>query len=176
MGGVDLSVKMLAGTKFPGPEGGHFHGIGIEPTVGLTGGGLEATGGGSAGASIYGAIFTYSFGVNVGYQWLYFGHMDPETLKQGGFGIFGGYHLGGQGSNTWISVYIAPQCYAGYCSQAMTTTSQSSSFDFSQGPVLTFTFPKYNAGTAHLGRAYITFMALPTGNFFFASVSGGYSF
>jgi hypothetical protein len=102
--------------------------------------------------------------------------MDSTTLKQGGFGIFVGYHAGVQGTKTWVSTITQEMCFDGFCTPPTSRTSQSSNTDFSQGPVLSLSFPSYNAGTAHLSRAYLTFMALPTGSFFFATVSGGCAF
>src|ERR1700722_8787168 len=35
--GIDIAVSFMVGTKLPGPEGGHFHGIAIQPTGNITG-------------------------------------------------------------------------------------------------------------------------------------------
>jgi hypothetical protein len=165
-GGIALGVKILTGGKFPGPEGGSWFGLFIDPSVSISGAGGEITIPAMRIGTVtipeqkqgYGMLLING-GAAVGFQWLTFGSMDPQTFKQGGFGLQAGYRLGAQGS----------QMYFENSSGDFTT-------DFSHGPVLGLTFPSYNAGTAHLSRAYVQGMILPAGDLLVITIAAGYAF
>lgn len=165
-GGLALGVKILAGGTFPGPGGGSWSGLFIDPSVSVSGAGGQMTIPEFKGPGFtipeyqqgYGMLLING-GLAAGYQWLYFGSMDPQSLKQGGFGINVGYRVGAVGS----------QVYFDGGSGDFTTS-------FSHGPVLGLTFPSYNAGTADLSRAYIQGMILPTGDLLLITIAAGFAF
>jgi len=146
---ADLKVKILAGGQFPGTDGGSWNGVILEPQVSL----LAAVISYSAPQIIAGAQFpgktttdvTFGFqaGGAVGWQFLTFGAMNENNLKQHGFGLELGGYLGMTGINP---------------------PSGSMQINASYGPVVGLTFPTYNAGTASYSSFAITLFVLPTGD------------
>jgi hypothetical protein len=165
-GGVSLGAKTLFGQQFPGADGGSWFGVGIDPAVAVSGSGgkinIPAITIDSytepASSQGFGELIVDG-GVSAVVQWLYFGGMDPTTLKQSGFGLNVGYHLGVQYSDFFSS-----------------GSSGSSSTSVSQGPVFGMTFPDYNAGTAKLQRTYIQGMIIPTSNLLVVTIAAGFAF
>jgi hypothetical protein len=142
---ADLKVKILAGGKFPGPDGGMWNGIIFEPQVSLLAVALQ-TPTIIAGAQFPGktsATFGFQAGGAVGWQFLTFGTMSEGGLKQHGFGLELGGYLGATGVNP---------------------PSGSMQVNASYGPVVGLSFPTYNAGTARYSSFSITFFVLPTGD------------
>jgi len=142
---VDLKVKILAGGKFPGADGGSWNGIFFEPQVALLAVAIQ-TPTVIAGAQFPGkttATFGFQAGGAVGWQFLHFGTMSEGGLKQHGFGLQLGGYLGATG--------VSPP-------------SGSMQVNASYGPVLGLSFPTYNAGTAKYSSFSITAFVLPTGD------------
>ena len=83
--------------------------------------------------------------------------MDPDSLKQHGFGLF----LGARGGIANTQVFSNE-----------TTTSTDPQY----GPQIEISFPQYNFGTAELSAFYVNVMVLPTGDFLFAQFSAGGEF
>ena len=98
--------------------------------------------------------------VAAGYQFLTFGKMDDEDLKQHGFGLFLGGKVGV--ANTQIL-------------QSQSIPAQSST-NAQYGPEIQLTFPEYNFGTTKRAAFYISGFLLPTGDFLFFNIQFGGSF
>jgi hypothetical protein len=165
-GGVSVGFKILTGKQFPGPEGGGWLGFFIDPMLSVQGAGGEMTIPEQSIGTVTVPEFRQGFGMLLinggasgGLQWMRFGKMDPQTLKQGGFGLNAGYRIGMQFSQMYVE-----------------GGSGDGQTDFSHGPVFGLSFPSYNAGTAQLSRAYLQAMILPTGDFLMITVAGGYAF
>lgn len=153
-GGASFGLKSLWGSDFPSAEGGAWSGVAVNLMGGLFGAGLVVT----DGENTDGAGMTVTnLGLEVGYQFLSFGSMNPRTLEQPGWGVAVLGRLGYQ----WTSVYSSE------------TTSDG---DVSYGPGVALVFPTYNAGTAALKRGYFNVFLLPTGDFLFAMIGGGGAF
>ncbi|HVJ16737.1 MAG TPA: hypothetical protein VM686_14950 [Polyangiaceae bacterium] len=154
-GGAMVGFRAQFGLgPFPGAAGGGWTGVTVHPTAGFYGAGVVY----QIGDSTDGAgLTTLNIGTNVGFEYLSFGAMNPATLEQKGWGVFGGYRVG------WAQSKVM---------SAQTVTDD----DFSHGPVLSLLFPKYNAGTSHVEKGYVTMLLLPTGDFLFFTLSGGYQF
>lgn len=151
-------MRLMAGGRFPGPEGGGWSGLGLDLMGTFQGGfGKVDTG----GTEVEYEQANVSASVTAGYQYMRFGTMDPETLQQGGFGVFLGYRAGGAATFTKTTV--------GGTENEETTTGVA------HGPSLTLSFPKYNAGTAKLTRWTITAMALYVSDFVLVTAGGGYT-
>ncbi len=151
-------LRTMFGGQFPGPKGGGWSGFGFEVMGGFQGGGGKISAG---GMEVDYEQATVSASAGAGYQYLSFGTMDPSTLQQGGFGLFLGYRVGGAANFTTTTVGDNE------------TTDDSTSV--SHGPVLTLSFPKYNAGTAKLRRWTITAMGMYISDFLLITVGGGYT-
>ncbi|MBX3127589.1 MAG: hypothetical protein KF718_12775 [Polyangiaceae bacterium] len=165
-GGVSLGVKILTGGKFPGQEGGSWVGAFIDPAVAVSGAGGQLTIPAMNVGSVHIPEYQQGYGmllidggVSAGVQWLVFGSMDPTTLRQGGFGLQGGYRIGAQGSQMYFK-----------------GGSGDFTVGFAHGPVFGVTLPTYNAGTAHLTRVYVQGMVLPFGDIFLVTVAAGAAF
>jgi hypothetical protein len=152
-GQINASLPILVGGKFPGSEGGSWWGLRLVPTVGILGGAFGTT----DGSDEHGSLFAWKVGGTAAVQYLHFGTLDPQTLKQHGFGIALGGYAGAQGSTVNVSV--------------MGMSNSSSSTDGSYGPSLDITFPSYNAGTAKYSSLNILLFVLPTGDFTFFTAS-----
>lgn len=173
-GGLSIGVKTLFGKRFPGTAGGSWWGFGFDPNVSFSGAGGSFTTPGYSIPSGYGTttsipptksgfgMLIVDGGASATVQWLDFGSMDPETLKQSGFGLDAGYHLGIQYSDSF--------------SAGSTGASSHSNTAVSQGPVFGMTFPDYNAGTASLHRAYVQGMILPSSDMLLITIAAGYAF
>ena len=162
-GNFALSVRVLAGSRFPGRTGGSWYGVYFEPTLGgaytsisvkterqcFTVATTTECAGGEAQTSSAG-LFLGTGGL--GLQWMYFGVRDAKTKKQGGFGLA----LGG---------------VAGY---QYTATKGGGSGAATYGPQLSLIFPTYNAGTTSFSSFQVNFFVLPTKDFVF--VIGGLQF
>ncbi|MEZ4369661.1 MAG: hypothetical protein R3B07_02520 [Polyangiaceae bacterium] len=144
-GGAAFGMRLGVGQTFPDETGGSWSGFGLDITIRYSFTSFEA-GGYSSSAHLVDS------GATVGYQYLHFGEMDPTTFEQSGFGFFLGYHAGGLG----------------------TFTEQDEQFQFSHGPSLTLSLPKYNAGTTQVSQLYLTALVLPLEDFFIATISVGY--
>ncbi|MCE7929673.1 MAG: hypothetical protein DYG91_14435 [Chloroflexi bacterium CFX7] len=155
---VQGGLRTMFGGQFPGPEGGGWSGVGLE-LMGTFGGGAGKID--AAGTEVDYEQATVSANVGAGYQYLKFGSMDPKTLQQGGFGLFLGYRVGAAANFTTTKV-----------GDKETTNDDTS---MSHGPVLTLSFPKYNAGTAKLRRWTITAMGMYISDFLLVTVGGGYT-
>jgi hypothetical protein len=146
---ADLKVKILAGGKFPGPDGGMWNGIIFEPQVSLMAVAISQSqptiiaGAQFPGNNSTSAAFGFQAGGAVGWQFLTFGTMSEGGLKQHGFGLELGGYLGATGVNP---------------------PSGSMQINASYGPVVGLSFPTYNAGTASYSSFAITFFVLPTGD------------
>jgi hypothetical protein len=151
-------LRGMFGGKFPGPEGGGWSGFGMEVMGSFQGGFGKITAGDT---EVDYEQATVSASAGGGYQYLSFGTMDPSTLEQGGFGLFLGYRLGGAATFTTTTVGD--------------TKNEDSDSSMSHGPVLTLSFPKYNAGTAKLRRWTITAMGIYVSEFLIVTVGGGYT-
>lgn len=167
-GNAALSVRMLAGSQFPGKSGGSWFGIFLEPTFS---GGATAitikipsqcfpTGFGGGTYCTQATKQTDSAGIIIstlgaGLQWMYFGSRDAKTKKQSGFGIA----LGG---------------LIGY--QKTFAKGSNDPGNLTYGPQLSLLFPSYNAGTTSFSSFQLNFFVLPTKDF--VLVLGGlqYSF
>ena len=163
---ADLSIPMLFGGKFPGKEGGGWFGIKLEPYVGFsyaTGSftvpSVQGYGGGTAQIN----MLAWTVGGRALLQYMHWGKLDEKTLKQSGFGVVAGGSFGAQGTTSTLS-------------QNGQSSPATSSTDSSLGPEFGFTFPSYNAGTAHLSSTNILFLVLPTGAATIFMVSAGFSF
>jgi len=153
-GGASFGLKSLWGDDFPGADGGAWSGVAVNLMGGVFGAGLVVT----DGKNTDGAGMTItSVGLEVGFQFLSFGSMNPRTLEQAGWGVAVLGRLGYQ----WSSVF---------------SSSTASAEDFSYGPGLALVLPNYNAGTATLKRGYFNAFILPTGDFVFAMIGGGGAF
>ena len=151
-------MRLMVGGQFPGPEGGGWSGLGLD-LMGTFQGGFGKID--SGGTEVEYEQANVSASVTAGYQYMRFGTMDPETLQQGGFGVFLGYRAGGAATFTKTTV--------GGIENEETTTGVA------HGPSLTLSFPKYNAGTAKLTRWTITAMALYVSDFVLVTAGGGYT-
>lgn len=153
--GLQTGLRMMFGGQFPGPGGGSWSGVGMELMGGLSvgGGSMDA-----AGQSMDIEQGMFYGAASAGYQYLKFGSMDPQTLKQSGVGIFLGYRFGGQYSSTKVG-----------------EMEPSTSSGTTHGPVLTLSFPKYNAGTAKLQRWTVTVMGMYIEDFLFVTAGAGYT-
>lgn len=154
-GGAWVGLRAQFGlTAFPDASGGPWQGITLHPTVGFFGAGLVYDVNGSTDGA---GLTMLNAGVNAGYEYLSFGSMNPATLEQKGWGLFAGYRLG-------------------YAQTKVIQSQTVTSGDLSHGPVLGITFPKYNAGTSHVEKGYLNVLLLPTGDFLFFMLTGGYQF
>jgi hypothetical protein len=159
-GGAQIGLRLQVGlNRFPGPDGGSWSGFVLQPTFSFQGASvsMKSADGTSSGTSS--SLTLLDGGGNIGFELLGFGKLDQSTLKQSGFGVFGGYH-------------------AAYSSSTIKSEGSEaiSSSDFSQGPVLELLFPDYNAGTAHVQRGYIEVMVLPIKDFLFITAGAGFQF
>jgi hypothetical protein len=149
-GGADFNVRYRFGATFPGPEGGSWSGYGIDGMAGVYGAGVVYDGGGAG-------LLMLNAGATVGYQYFYFSAMDPDSLKQKGFGFF----LGARGGVANTKVF---------------SNETVSSTDFQYGPQIELSFPQYNFGTAERAAFFLNVAVLPTGDFLFAQFSAGGEF
>jgi hypothetical protein len=144
---ADIKLKILAGGQFPGADGGSWNGVILEPSASLMAVFMSMSMPQTiAGATFQGpaqssTVWGFQAGGAVGWQFMYFGSLNEDTLKQHGFGL----EIGGYVGATGISV---PQA--------------SLQVNASYGPVVGFTFPSYNAGTASYSSFSITLFVLPT--------------
>lgn len=154
---ADLKLKLLAGGKFPGPKGGGWFGVVIEPAVGgmtvFVSQTIPATRY-SSSSSQSSTVFGLRAGGSLGFQIMHFGALDEKSLKQNGVAFM----LAGYGGATGIS------------------GADGFTFNASFGPVIGLSFPSYNAGTASYSAFSITGMVLPTGGSIFMSLSLGWIF
>lgn len=151
-GGANLNLMFRAGMKFPGEEGGMWHGGGVDVYTGIFGAGVVA---GNTGAG----MLMWTFGGALGYQFYSFGSMN-EDLSQHGIGIFAGLRTGFAHTTVW----------------GQGNSEGVTSNDAQYGPQLTISFPTYNFGTASRSAFYISGFVLPTGDFLFANIQLGGSF
>ncbi|MBK7586271.1 MAG: hypothetical protein IPI67_39560 [Myxococcales bacterium] len=155
---IQGGLRLMAGGQFPGPEGGGWSGLGLD-LMGTFQGGFGSVTAGNTEVKYEQA--TVSASLTAGYQWLRFGTMEPATLEQGGFGVFLGYRAGAAATFTTTKVGDKE--------------NEDSSSSVAHGPVLTLSFPKYNAGTAKLRRWTISAMAIYVSEFVIVTVGGGYT-
>ncbi len=153
--GVQGGLRMMFGGQFPGPDGGGWSGLGLEFMAGYQGGGGSISAGGTDIDYSQGQLYAAA---GAGYQYMKFGSMDPQTLKQSGFGLFLGYRFGGSLSQTTVGDNEA---------DAQTGTTH--------GPMITISFPQYNAGTAKLQRWTLTVMGMYISDFVFLTAGAGYT-
>lgn len=155
-GGADLNVQYRVGGQMPGTGGGSWNAFGFDLSGGIFGAAtVEPDGfGGSTGSG----LLLVSGTVSAGYQFMTFGKMSDEDLKQHGFGLF----LGGK-------VGVAN-------TQVFAQAGTISSTDPQYGPEVQLTFPEYNFGTTQRAAFYISGFLLPTGDFLFFNIQFGGSF
>jgi hypothetical protein len=161
-GGLNLNVQYRVGAQMPGKEGGSWNAFGLDLSAGLAGfAALFPDGmGGSNGA---GGLLLNT-GVAAGYQFMTFGKMDDNDLKQHGFGLFLGGKVGVANVQTFAT-QVQGQTIPG-----------TSNTNAQYGPQIQLTFPEYNFGSTQRAAFYISGFVLPTGNFLIASIQFGGSF
>jgi hypothetical protein len=160
-GSAAVTIRRCFGGQLPGRDGGGWVGLAVGGDVMASVGYYEASMyiPNYGDMSFSGTNSTLTLTGGIGLQLLHFGSMDPDTLKQSGFGAYLGYRLGGQTTT-----------------QTPEEGESTSSEDFTHGPELTFTFPKYNAGTADVKEFAITILVMPAGDFLFATFQIGFGF
>jgi hypothetical protein len=156
-GGADINIQYRVGGQMPGTDGGSWSAFGLDLSGGFFGAGLVF----SEGNTSNGAGFLLTSGaVSAGYQFMTFGKMDDEDLKQHGFGLF----LAGK-----VGVANTQVLQSDSIPASSTTNAQ-------YGPEIQLTFPEYNYGTAKRAAFYISGFLLPTGDFLFMNIQFGGSF
>jgi hypothetical protein len=162
-GGADLNVMYRVGGDMPGTGGGSWSAFGLNLSAGIFGAAavvqtptIDGYGGGSNASG----FLLVNGGVGAGYQFLTFGKMADDDLKQHGFGLFLGGKVGV--ANT--------QVFASQGGQGSSTTNAQ------YGPEIDLTFPEYNFGTTKRAAFYISGFLLPTGDFLFFNIQFGGSF
>ena len=162
-GGADLNVQYRVGGDMPGTGGGSWSAFGFDLSGGIFGAAAVVT----IPATAYSAENTQASGfllisgdVAAGYQFMTFGKMNDDDLKQHGFGLFLAGKVGV--ANT--------QVFASQGSQGSSTTNAQ------YGPEIQLTFPEYNFGTTNRAAFYISGFLLPTGDFLFFNIQLGGSF
>ena len=152
----NIRMRILAGAQFPGPKGGIWNGIVLEPSVAIMSVfvSLPDNGFGTGGTSS--TVLGFQLGGTLGWQIMSFGKMDESSLKQSGVGFMVGGYAGatgiasvGGGDMMWNASY---------------------------GPAIALSFPSYNAGTASYSAFSITGMVLPTGSSTLLMASLGWIF
>jgi hypothetical protein len=162
-GGADLNVQYRVGGDMPGTGGGSWSAFGFDLSGGIFGAAAVVT----TPATAYSAQDTQASGfllisgdVAAGYQFMTFGKMNDDDLKQHGFGLFLAGKVGV--ANT--------QVFASQGSQGSSNTNAQ------YGPEIQLTFPEYNFGTTNRAAFYISGFLLPTGDFLFLNIQLGGSF
>ncbi len=156
-GGADINIQYRVGGQMPGTDGGSWSAFGLDLSGGFFGAGFVF----SEGNTSDGAGFLLTSGsVAAGYQFMTFGKMDDEDLKQHGFGLF----LAGK-----VGVANTQILQSDSIPASSTTNAQ-------YGPEIQLTFPEYNYGTAKRAAFYISGFLLPTGDFLFFNIQFGGSF
>jgi hypothetical protein len=143
---ADIKIKMLAGSRFPGSDGGSWNGVALEPSAAVLL--LFESSPSPDGTTQSQTLIGYQLGGSLGYQFMSFGKMEPATMKQSGFGL----QLAGYVGVTGLSIPSAN----GGSSQTVTNASY--------GPEIGLSFPTYNAGTASYSAFAITGFLLPSGD------------
>lgn len=150
-GGLNVNVTFRTGGKFPGEEGGSWHGFGVDLYGNVYGAGIVM---GNTGAG----MLMFGGGGALGYQFFTFGKMNDTSFEQHGFGVFLAGRVGVASSTVWFQ------------------GGNSSSTDAQYGPQVTLSFPSYNFGTSSRAAFYISGFVLPTGDFLFANIQLGGAF
>lgn len=155
--GVGLGMKNLFGDQFPGDEGGSWNGFALDLNLNLSYAVVsievptEVFQDETSTETNEESVLVTGANVAFGWQFLAFGALDERTLEQGGFGVALKYRFG------------------------LTKVSDQDG-QFTHGPSLDLTFPKYNVGTADFSSSYLSFLVLPTENFTIISVAFGGAF
>jgi hypothetical protein len=144
-----LGLQGAVGSQLPGAKGGWFHGLGFR---GLGHFSYVATESWSdfSDEVMSSSSNAYDVAGGAGYQMLKYGTLDPKDLTQTGFGLYLGYQAGLFGA-------------------------AESDAQFSHGPNIVISRPKYNAGTASTSSLFLSGIVLPLDNLFIAAVSLGYA-
>jgi hypothetical protein len=159
-GGADINIQYRVGGQMPGTGGGSWSAFGLDLSGGFFGAGLVLPDPTDANNSNGAGVLVVTGDVAAGYQFLTFGKMDDEDLKQHGFGLFLGGKVGV--ANTQIL-------------QSQSIPAQSST-NAQYGPEIQLTFPEYNFGNTKRAAFYISGFLLPTGDFLFFNIQLGGSF
>jgi hypothetical protein len=151
-GGWLVGMRGVFGGQLPGEEGGSWSGLGLDATLHVQqgSGSVEA-----AGQEFDVKQTTTAIGGQIGYQYLHFGPLDPVDLKQSGVGLFFGARVAYQSSET--------------------EDGGEGSSGTAYGPVLSLSFPSYNAGTTSMSRWTISAVGLYIENFLLVSTGAGYT-
>ena len=154
---ADLKLRLFIGGRYPGAEGGSWHGLALEPSAAILAVFASAPSASSsdsysssyvpagASSSKTSALLGVQIGGTVGYQYFHFSKQEAETPKQSGFGLLLGAFAGGTGI------------------QSGSGSQSSLKWSPSYGPVIGISFPRYNPGTARYSAFSLTAMVLPTG-------------
>ena len=148
--GFLVGARSFFGARLPGPEGGSWHGVGLNAQAHAQGGKLKA-------GNMDGSSGTSALGVEAGYQYFHFGKLQEKDLTQPGFGLFLGYRVAVQGTTTKMG------------DRKDTTTGSQ------HGPSFTLSFPTYNAGTTSIRRWTVSGLVLIIQDFALISLGGGYT-
>lgn len=159
-GGADVNVQYRVGGQMPGTGGGSWSAFGLDVSAGFFGAGLVLPDPLNSNNSTGAGVLVVTGDVAAGYQFLTFGKMDDEDLKQHGFGLF----LGGKVGVANTQILQSP------------SVPSSSNTNAQYGPEIQLTFPEYNFGTTRRAAFYISGFLLPTGDFLFFNIQLGGSF
>jgi hypothetical protein len=162
-GGLNLNLQYRVGGQMPGKDGGSWNAFGIDLSTGLSGFAAITSGGDGGSSSGVGGLLLNA-GVAAGYQFMTFGKMDDQDLKQHGFGLFLAGRVGVANVQTFESHDQG---------QDIPATSNTNA---QYGPQIELTFPEYNFGSTQRAAFYISGFILPTGDFLIGSIQFGGSF
>jgi hypothetical protein len=147
---VGVSLRMMTGGLFPGPQGGSWTGFFVEPSAQLSYATTEVkVPGGPRQKSESGLLL---FNGSAGVQWMSFGKQNPKSLKQDGWGLFAGGTAGA----------VVP------FGRGDTTATY--------GPVFGYVKSEYNPGTGSFETLQLNVFLLPTSDLFLLLVGAQANF